>query len=67
MLCGQCLELRVIHLAGRRIQSIRHGVIDSAGEIDPGAMGQVPAFGKTHAKQSVPRLQERHVGCGVGR
>ena len=41
-------------------------MVELAGEIDRGAVGEMPAVSERHAEDGVPRLQRRHVDSLVG-
>jgi len=50
--------------------SVRHGVVDFAGEVDLRSVSQMPAVVETHRQVSVARIQygqvDRHVGLRAG-
>ena len=66
MLNGKALHLIVIDQPRIRVQAILDGVVDLAGEVDAGTMGQVPTMGQAHAQNRVARLEQRHEYGRVG-
>ena len=65
MLNGQALHLVVVDLAGL-VDAVGDDVVQLAGEVDGGAVGQVTAVGQVHAEHGVARLQQGHVDGAVG-
>ena len=67
---GKLFRGVIINLAGIRIQAVLHRIVDSAGDVDRGTMGQVAAVGKAHSHDGVSRLAQcqvnRAVGLGTG-
>ena len=61
MLARKALHLRVVDLAGCRIEAVLDGVEELAREIDLGAVRQVPAVVEAHAEDGVARLDQRQV------
>ena len=66
MFLRQALDLRVVDLAGRRIEAVLHGLEDLAGEIDLGAVREMAAVIEAHAENRVARIDQREIGRGVG-
>ena len=66
MLMGQAGHLVVVHLTGSLVQPVLHGVVEAAGKVHLGTVGQVPAVVEAHAKHGVAGLQQRQVHGGVG-
>ena len=55
MLLREPLDLRVVDLAGRRVETVLHRVEELAGEIDLGAVRQVTAVIEAHAEHACRR------------
>jgi hypothetical protein len=66
VLARQALDLVVVDLAGVRVDAVLHRVVDLAGEVGLGAVGQVAAVGQAHAEHRVAGLAQRHEHRGVG-
>ena len=62
----QALDLGVIHFARGRVQAVLEGLVDLAGEVRLGAVGQVTAVRQAHAEHHVARLAQREVDGAVG-
>ena len=56
----------VINAAGIFVNAIGHEIIQYSGEIDRGAVGQVPAVRQIHAQHRISRLQQRRIGRLIG-
>ena len=66
MLLCQCRNLIVVDLARFIVEAILYGVVDLAGKIRFGTMGQMTAGIQAHAEDGIPRLDQRHVHRRVG-
>src|SRR5690606_4836619 len=66
----QTLDLLVVHQAGFRVKAVLHGIVDFAGEVDLGTVGQVTAVGQAHAQHRIARITQggvdRSIGLGAG-
>ncbi len=62
----QALNLIVIDHAGLGVEPVLDRVVDLAGEVDAGAVGQVTAGIQAHAQHRVARLHQRQVDRIVG-
>ena len=69
VLLSQPLNLVVVDKLGVLIHAIGNEVVQLAGEVDPGAVGQVAAVVQLHPQHRVARFQQgkidRHVGLGA--
>ena len=64
VLAREPLDLRVVDLAGRRIEAVLDGVEDLAGEVHLRAVGQMAAMVEAHPEQRVARGEQREIdGC----
>ena len=62
----QRLHLVVVDQTGVSVQPVLDCIEQFAGEIDLGAMGQVPAICETHAQNRVARRNQCKVGGRIG-
>ena len=60
------IDRLIIELLGVLVQGIGDDMIQLAGKVDGGAMGQVAAVGKIHAHDRVARLDRGEIGRQVG-
>ncbi len=66
VLAGQGRDLRVVDLAGRRVQAVLDRMVELAGKIGLGAVGQMTAMGQAHAQHRIARLTQGHEDRRVG-
>ena len=63
-------DVVVVDLERLRVDAVRHGVVDAAGEVELHAVGQVTAVGELEAEDGVPGgrdgVQDRGVRAGAG-
>ena len=60
------LHLIVVDAAGLGVYTVADGVVELAGLVHRGAVGEVAAAGEIHAHQRVPRLQKGGIGRQIG-
>ena len=56
MLAREALHLLVINLAGLQVDAVLVGIVELAGEIGMGAVGEVPAVRQAHTQYRITRL-----------
>ena len=70
MLQGEGLDLLIIHFTGSIVEAVLDRVVDLAGEVDAGAVGEVTAIRQAHPQHSIAGgaqgLEHRRVGLGTG-
>src|SRR5690606_27415175 len=70
VLDSQGFDFVVIDQTGLRVQAILNRVVDLAGEVHAGTVGQVATVSKTHTQNGITGLEQRHeyrrVGLGTG-
>jgi hypothetical protein len=67
-LCSRArdFDLGVVDLAGGRVEPVLHRVVELAGEVGLGAVGQMAAVGQAHAQHRIARLTQGHEHRRVG-
>ncbi len=65
MLAGQTLYLFVVDLTGIRVQAILNSVIDLAGKVWLGSVGQMTTVGQAHTQNRITRLTQGHVDRSI--
>ena len=67
---GLALHLVIVHAAGFRVQAVGHGLVQDAGGVHGGAVGEVAAHGEVQAHEDVAGTQaghrDGHVRLGAG-
>src|SRR5690606_33252651 len=65
VLNGQGFQFVVIDQAGFRVQAVLNGVVDLAGEVHAGTVGQVTTVGQAHTQNGIAGLEQCHEYGGV--
>ena len=61
VLFGEPFHLVIVDLAGIRIETILHGVIEFSREVDGGTVREVSAVRETHSEHRIPGIQQSHI------
>ena len=62
----QILDLIVVDAAGLGVYTVADGVVELAGLVHGGTVGEVAAAGEIHAHQRIPGLQKGGIGRQIG-